>query len=192
MPVKKKIQALEKKIMKDKAKLTKLRRKAKKEKIDDYEIKMGAKKVKLSTLFGEKNEMLLVHNMGFGCPYCTLWADGLNGLVKPLEDRAAFVVENEETPTAQKKFAQSRGWKFKMASTAGTSLKKDLGFQNQDGNEPGVSALIKDKKGKIFRVSHSSFGPGDNFCVMWDLCDLLPPSSWEPKFRYDASTRKKK
>ena len=40
--------------------------------------------------------------MGRGCSYCTLWADGFNGLRHHFEDRAAFVVVSPDTPEQQK------------------------------------------------------------------------------------------
>ena len=30
-------------------------------------------------MFGEHDMLLLIHNMGQGCRYCTLWADGFTG-----------------------------------------------------------------------------------------------------------------
>ena len=55
------------------------------ESVEDYElIGWGNKKVRLSSLFGEKDELILVHNMGRGCPYCTMWADGFNGVLPHL------------------------------------------------------------------------------------------------------------
>ena len=35
----------------------------------------------LLELFGEKDQLLVIHNMGRGCRYCTLWADGFNGFL---------------------------------------------------------------------------------------------------------------
>ena len=135
-------------------------------------------------MFGKKKEMLLIHNMGSDCPYCTLWADGFNGLKNHLENRAAFVVENDDSVKTQAKIKKSRNWSFKMVSSEGASLKEDLGFKEGNNYAPGVSALIKDSKGKIFRVSSTYFGPGDNYCALWDLFDLLPPKEWSAKFKY--------
>src|SRR6516164_9513796 len=54
--------------------------------------------------------------MGASCPYCTLWADGFNGLLPHIENRAAFVVASPDDPQAQEKFKASRGWRFPMVS----------------------------------------------------------------------------
>jgi hypothetical protein len=35
-------------------------------------------------------------------------------------------------------------------------------------------------------VSDASFGPGDDFCTLWHLFDLIPEGSgdWQPKYKY--------
>ena len=144
-------------------------------------------KVTLSSIFGGKEDLILIHNMGRSCPMCTMWADGFNGVVHHLEDRAAFAVISPDPPAAQKKFAQGRGWKFRMYSAHRTSFNREMGFETKDGDpEPGVSVFRKGDKGKVFRVAKSRFGTGDKFCIVWPLFDLLPGGSegWSPKFKY--------
>lgn len=158
------------------------------EPVENYQLTTREGEVKkLAELFGDKDEMLLVHNMGQACPYCTLWADGLNGLVPHLENRAAFIVASPDSPEQQQKFSESRGWKFKMASVQGTTLPSDLGFEPEPKSYyPGVSALYKDAQGNIFRTGKAFFGPGDDFCAAWPMLDLLKDgdNGWEPKYRY--------
>ena len=147
----------------------------------------NGRKVALSSLFGEKDNLILVHNMGTSCPYCTMWADGFNGVLDHLEDRAAFALVSPNAPPVQKRFASSRGWRFKMVSSKGTTFSNDMGFETKQGSpEPGVSIFHKDCRGKIYRVSRDEFGPGDEYCIVWHFFDLLPEGSkgWEPKFRY--------
>ncbi|HEY4822831.1 MAG TPA: hypothetical protein VIH83_04000 [Candidatus Bathyarchaeia archaeon] len=51
-----------------------------KEKVREYVLTDSeGGKAALSTLFGKKDDLILVHNMGRSCPYCTMWADGFNG-----------------------------------------------------------------------------------------------------------------
>ncbi len=183
-----KIYALYEEISAKKAEMYALMRSAERFEVQDYKLlNRDGSEVLLSELFGNKQEMILVHNMGTRCPYCTLWADGFNGIYKHLEDRAAFVVSTPDSPEVMDNFGKSRGWNFRMASTAACSLKKDLGFQLEDGSYyPGVSTLLKDENGKIYHIAKSFFGPGDDFCALWYLFDLLPNPNpdWEPKFRY--------
>src|SRR5215470_17237168 len=72
--------------------------------------------IKLSELFGEKDTLFVVHNMGASCRYCTLWADGFNGVFEHLRSRASFVVASPDAPEKQRLFAQGRGWRFPMIS----------------------------------------------------------------------------
>src|SRR5688572_22583204 len=101
-PIRKKVRKLEARIAKDKVALSKLRDRAKPEPIRDYEfLDAKGKRIKLSSLFGNRKELVLIHNMGAGCAYCTLWADGFNSLLPHLQDRAAFVVESPDRPKTQ-------------------------------------------------------------------------------------------
>ena len=137
----------------------------------------------LSELFGDKRELILVHNMGKHCPYCTLWADGLNGLLPYLTQRAAFVVSTPDPWQEMDAFANLHHWNFAMVSTQGCSLKADLGFQLDDGSYyPGVSTFQKTDAGKIEHVARTFFGPGDDFCALWPLFDLLAVENkdWMP------------
>lgn len=178
----------EEEFVKVRERLAELRRQLPKEKVQDYALKgWDGKDARLSCFFGDKNDLILIHNMGTGCAYCTMWADGFNGVLHHLENRAGFVVVSPNDTETQKKFAASRGWKFKMYSAKGTSFNKDMGFENEKGGaQPGVSVFRREGDGRIFRVSKASFGPGDDFCSVWHLFDLLAEGTagWEPKFKY--------
>jgi predicted dithiol-disulfide oxidoreductase (DUF899 family) len=156
--------------------------------VEDYAFTDHAgKKVALSSLFGEKNDLIVVHNMGTGCPYCTLWADGFVGAVKHLEDRSGFVVISPDAPDVQRRFHESRGWNFRMVSAQGTTFNKDMGFEGADGGPwPGVTTFHREPDGKVVRVASAPFGPGDDFCIVWPFVDLLADGQggWEPKYKY--------
>lgn len=139
----------------------------------------------LASLFGSKDILFVVHNMGKSCVHCTQWADGFNGSLEHLEDRAAFVISSPDLPDVQKTFADSRNWKFTMVSHNGTSFAKDMGYHPQEGYWPGVSVFRKGGD-RILRVSDTNFGPGDDFNAVWNLFDLIPegPDGWEPKYSY--------
>ncbi|MBM3581553.1 MAG: DUF899 domain-containing protein [Alphaproteobacteria bacterium] len=154
--------------------------------VEDYEFSTTRGTIRLSGLFGEKNDLFVIHNMGASCPYCTLWADGYNGVYDHLANRAAFVVSSPDAPAAQKKFARSRGWRFPMISHRGTTFARDMGYGSEkEGWRPGVSVFRKER-GHILRVSDASFAPGDDYCALWHFFDLLPggPGNWRPKFKY--------
>jgi predicted dithiol-disulfide oxidoreductase (DUF899 family) len=170
------IRRLESSIRKQKQKLAALRRRAPKEAVEDHVlIDSYGKPIVFSDLFDSRNELILVHNMGTQCTSCTLWADGFNGQLRHLEKRAAFVVESPEEPAVQRQFAADRGWGFRMVSSKGSPFRKAMGYETPDGFPwPGISCFTRDGKGRIFRVSHTPLGPGDNYCTFWDLLDLLP------------------
>lgn len=146
----------------------------------------SGKKVHLSDLFGKHDELIVIHNMGKSCAYCTLWADGFNGWTSHLENRAGFALVTPDAPADLKKFAKSRGWTFKTYSSQGSEFKKYLGFQDEQGRaQPGVSTFYREK-GRIYNIANDSFGPGDPYCGFWPLLDLLKKgiNGWGPKFIY--------
>src|SRR4030065_2873826 len=106
-----------------------------KQAVKDYNLlDQQSRKVKFSSLFGKKENLILIHNMGKACTYCTMWADGFNGVVPHLENRAAFAVVSPDPPPVQKKFYNSRKWKFKMLSSKGSTFAKDMGFEGAQGD----------------------------------------------------------
>jgi predicted dithiol-disulfide oxidoreductase (DUF899 family) len=155
------------------------------EPVKDYELATTGGPVRLSQLFGGKADLFVIHNMGASCRYCTLWADGYNGLYPHIADRAAFVVSTPDAPDAQKKFAEGRGWRFPMVSHAGTTFAADMGYKSDKGFKPGISAFQK-KGGQIVRVSDTHLEPGDDFCAVWHMLDMLPEGAngWAPQYKY--------
>ena len=181
------VDRLEKELQKKKEELAQLRRKLPPQKVANYDFQTQSGSVQLSELFGGKPDLLVIHNMGKKCPYCTLWADGLNGVRQHLKYRAGFVLSSPDDPQTQAEFANSRGWKFRMVSVKGNTFAKDMGYQTEKGGYwPGVSAFRKTAAGEIERVSHTGFGPGDDFCSVWHLLDLFAEGAngWEPNFKY--------
>jgi predicted dithiol-disulfide oxidoreductase (DUF899 family) len=155
------------------------------EEVVDYEFATLDGKVRLSSLFGDKDTLLVIHNMGTGCASCTMWADGFNGVFEHLRDRAAFVVSSPDRPERQQSFAAGRGWKFPMVSVQGTRFAEDAGYWLDGRPMPGVS-VFKRRDGKILRVADTGFADGDDFCSVWRLFDLMPEGAagWRPKFSY--------
>jgi predicted dithiol-disulfide oxidoreductase (DUF899 family) len=154
--------------------------------VADYEFATLRGPVRLSELFGGKADLILIHNMGLECCNCTLWADGLNGIYHHLADRAAVVVSSPDPPDVQQRFAQGRGWKFPMVSHQATTFAADMGYRSKSGDWlPGISVFKRDGK-RILRVSDAGFEPGDDFCTLWHILDLLPGGvgDWAPKFSY--------
>jgi predicted dithiol-disulfide oxidoreductase (DUF899 family) len=159
------------------------------EPVADYTFATARGPKRLSELFGSKRDLFVIHNMGSSCPYCTLWADGYSGLYRHLASRAAFVVSSPDAPTVQQRFAKSRGWRFTMVSHQGTTFAADMGYRSKSGGWlPGISAFRRQGK-DIVRLADAAGAPGDDFCSLWHVLDLLPegPAGWQPRIRYGAA-----
>ncbi|GAB4316507.1 MAG: DUF899 family protein [Candidatus Zixiibacteriota bacterium] len=181
------LQAAEKELEALRRRVVELRRKAGAQTVGDYTLKdPDGNPVQLSSLFGDRNDLIIIHNMGRGCRYCTLWADGFTGFLPHIEDRAAFAVVSPDEPSVMKAFAEGRGWTFRILSNHGGTFTRDVGFENDGKVSPGVSTFHRDPDGTIRRVGCAVFGPGDDFCAIWHIFDLLDngPDGWEPQYSY--------
>jgi predicted dithiol-disulfide oxidoreductase (DUF899 family) len=182
------IESMEKEVMALKKKIHEARRALPPEPVKDHTLwRPDGHAVSLHELFNGKRDLIVVHNMGRSCVYCTVWADGFVGFTGHIADRAGFVLTSPDEPDVLREFAESRGWTFPCASHAGTTFAKDLGFQPKPGeNWPGASGLRLRDDGSIVRIAKSMFGPGDDFCAIWPLLELLEGGAgkWQPKLRY--------
>ena len=167
--------------------LNQLKRETARGEIEDYSLTgPDGESIRLSSLFGEHDDLVVIQNMGRSCVYCTLWADGFNGVREHLENRAALAVVTPDAPAIQQGFAEGRGWTFRMLSSAGGRFKRDLGFESEEGEQmPGVSTFRRNGTG-IVNVANDFFGPGDSYCGVWHVLDLLEGGAdgWSPKYRY--------
>jgi predicted dithiol-disulfide oxidoreductase (DUF899 family) len=163
---------------------------APRQEVQDYVLAGWDGPVRLSELFGDKRDLIVIHNMGVGCTSCTMWADGFNGVYDHLASRAAFVVASPDTVDAQKRLAAGRGWRFPMVCYAQSPLAQDLGYRDladsrHGGWNAGVSVFRRDGE-RILRVSDAEFMEFDDFCVVYHLFDLIPDAdmNWAPSFSY--------
>lgn len=188
MMVNSKIEELEQQIRGLKKQLLEARKVLPRQEVEDYTFKRpDGSDVRLSQLFGDKKDLLVIHNMGRSCPYCTLWADGFNGFTRHFENRAGFALVSPDPVDVLRDFGASRGWKYTYLSGHDNDFAKQLGFHTEtDGYWPGFSTFRKDDDGKIYRVGCAVFGPGDDYCSIWPMLDLFQdgPDGWEPKYTY--------
>ncbi len=139
----------------------------------------------LRELFGDREKLLVIHNMGQGCRYCTLWADGFNGLLPHLESVMSVVLVSKDRPVIQRRFANSRGWRFRVASHQGGDYIREQTVSADSDNMPG--AVVYERKGNtIYRKNECAFGPGDMFSSMWNLLGMagFGGDDWTPQFNY--------
>jgi predicted dithiol-disulfide oxidoreductase (DUF899 family) len=181
------ILTLESKIREKDEQLTELKKELAHQDVQEYEFETIDGKISLSALFADKEDLIVIHNMGKHCAYCTMWADGFNGVLQHIRNRTSFVVISPNNPEVQKEFSDGRGWKFTMVSAENNTFIKDMGFELEDGKYmPGVSFFHKDIQGNVTRTGKDFFGPGDVYSSPWQLFKFLKTgiNNWTPKFNY--------
>lgn len=116
------------------------------ESVQDYTLyDQAGKGVKLSTMFGRHDRLVVLHNMGKSCPNCALWGDEFNGMLTHLDKVTGFCVVGPDDPKTQAAYLKERGWQCKLYSGQGTSFIRDLGFEDDKGKvQPGVSILTRE------------------------------------------------
>ncbi len=179
------LQEAEKELFELTEKVAKLRRDTIATPVKNYVFQTEQGEVTLLELFGSRDILFLIHNMGQGCRYCTLWADGLNGFIPHLESQFAFTLVSKDNPLIQRQFANSRNWRFKLVSHGGGDYIKEQSVALDSGNAPGIVCYTR-KGDEIFRKNSSQFGPGDEFCSQWNILSLagLTSKEWVPQFNY--------
>jgi predicted dithiol-disulfide oxidoreductase (DUF899 family) len=179
------IKHIEQQIYNLNAKLTELRKANPSEQVPNYTFKTLEGETTLLDMFGEKDKLLLIHNMGQGCRYCMLWADGFDGFLPHLESVMSVTLVSKDPPELQRQYANSRGWRFRLASHGGGAYIKEQSVTPGEANAPGAVVYERVRDG-IFRKNSSEFGPGDIFCSMWGLLGLagMGEAEWTPQYNY--------
>jgi predicted dithiol-disulfide oxidoreductase (DUF899 family) len=179
------VAALETQIYELTTKLNRLRQAETGSEVRNYNFATQAGETSLLELFGEQDTLLLIHNMGQGCRYCTLWGDGFNGFLPHLESAMSVVMVSKDEPDLQRQFANNRGWRFRLASHGGGEYMTEQSVMDGAGNMPGAVAYTREGD-SIRRKNAVVFGPGDRFCSAWNLLALagLGEDKWTPQFAY--------
>lgn len=179
------IAAIEKQIFELTTQLQTLRKTHRGNAVPDYAFQTLDGRVMLSDLFGDRDTLLAIHNMGQGCRYCTLWADGFNPFLPHLESVMSVVLLSKDAPDVQRRFANDRQWRFRMASHSGGDYIHEQGVMPDSHNMPGAVVYVRNGD-KIHRKNACVFGPGDLYCSMWGLLGLagLGEADWTPQYGY--------
>ncbi len=179
------IAQLEKQIYELTNRLNELRKHSEGTPIPEYTFTTDTGSATLRDFFGDNDRLLMIHNMGQGCRYCTLWGDGFNGLLPHLESAMSVVMVSKDAPEKQREFANNRGWRFRLASHAGGDYIREQTVMAGADNMPGA-VMYERVDDKVLRKHAAVFGPGDLYCSMWNLLGLagLDASDWTPQFAY--------
>lgn len=157
--------------------------------------------VRLSELFADPAKPLMIFHYMWApadaapCPMCTMWADGYNGVMRHLAQRANVALVAKQELGKLRDFARERSWpNLRLLSSHDTSFNADFGMEDADGNQvPGVSTFTKDGDGTVrhfYTVSamldDAVFNGMDMLNPVWNLFDLLPEGrgDWMPNLKY--------
>lgn len=181
------IQALEREIFEKTHRLNVLRaeQSGNAQPVDNYTFETAEGPVSLLALFGDRDRLILIHNMGQGCRYCTLWGDGLNPFVPHLESVVALAMVSKDAPDVQRRFANDRGWRFRMASHGGGRYMKERISVSGEDNVPGA-ACYRRQGDSITCTGSTMFGPGDLYCSAWHFLTLAGVGfdAFTPQYHY--------
>ena len=153
--------------------------------VRNYSFDTLAGEVSLIDLFAGKETLLMIHNMGQGCRYCMVWGDGLNGFLPHLEAVMSVVMVSRDDAQSQQRYANSRSWRFRMASHRGGDYITEQSTAEGSNNMPGV-VCYQLEGDRIMRSNAASFGPGDLYCSLWNFLALagLTSDDWTPQYNY--------
>lgn len=153
--------------------------------IRNYTFETLAGPTDLLTLFADKEKLLMIHNMGDACRWCTSWADGLNAALPHLENSFSVVLVSKNQPLTQRRFALERGWKFRMVSHGGGEYAVEQTVTPGEPDMPGIVCYVRNED-MIFRKNASEFGPGDFFNPLFHVVTLagVGLEEFTPQFSY--------
>ena len=153
----------------------------------------------LAGLFGPHSQLIVNHFMfgpdwEEGCPSCSFWADGYNGLDIHLAHRdTAFVVVSNTSLDKIEKYRTRMGWAFRWVSSMGSDFNRDFhvsftpeelesgevvynftkrGFPATEA--PGISVFHKPDAETVVHT-YSTYARGlDMLNPAYHLMDILP------------------
>ncbi len=168
----------------------------------DLDLDGPISKIRLSDLLGESDQPLIVYQYMYGgaqnepCSSCTMWVDGFNGVSQHIDQKVKIAVVAEAEIGVLRSWGRTRGWRdLRLLSSAGSSFKTDLNFQDEEGRQlSGVSVFGRAAGGSPghFYSASAIMGAGevrgiDLLTPVWSLLDLTPGGrgEWLPALTYD-------
>ncbi|HSF94296.1 MAG TPA: thioredoxin family protein [Thermohalobaculum sp.] len=165
----------------------------------DYRFRTPDGEKTLGDLFGPHSQLIVSHFMfgpdwEQGCPSCSFWADGYNGLEVHMAHRdAGFVAVSNTAPEKIGAYRQRMGWSFPWVSSLGSEFNRDfqVSFTEADkvdgevyynyarrrfpaSEAPGISVFYKPEPGTVVHT-YSTYARGlDMLNAAYHLMDLLP------------------
>ncbi len=174
---------------------------------EDYVLDDTSGSVKLSELFGDKFDTLLIYSYMFSpamkapCPMCTSFLDSLEGAALHLAQRVNLAVVAKSPIERIQQFAQTRGWRrLRLLSSANNSYNRDYRGESPEGGQLPMMNVFVRRKGKIYHsyATELQFMPPDKgqnqrhidmMWPLWNVLDLTPEgrgANWFPSLTYPS------
>jgi predicted dithiol-disulfide oxidoreductase (DUF899 family) len=138
-------------------------------------------------LFGRHDTLFVYHLMFHpdddeGCPMCSMWIDGFNGVAHHIEQHTAVAVIAKAPLPKLRAWAARRGWnELRILSSYGTTFNADMNAELEDGAQrPMASVFVKDDdEVRHFYTLPANFLDDaergiDQLSPVWNILDLLP------------------
>ena len=151
------------------------------------------RQVRLSELFGEGQDTLILYNYMYGpsmaqpCDGCTPLLDAIEGAVPHVGQHVQFVLVARSPIERIRAFTDDRGWStFRILSSAHNTYNLDYFGETEDGDQiPMVNVFHREPDGSIhlFWGSEMWFEPpdpgqdqrqSDSINAAWNILDLTP------------------
>jgi predicted dithiol-disulfide oxidoreductase (DUF899 family) len=155
---------------------------------EDYVFDEPSRQVRLSELFEDGKDTLLVYSYMFGpkmaapCTSCTSMLDSLDGASPHVTQVANLVVAARSPIERVVDFARGRGWKhLRLLSSAGNAYNRDYPGENEAGDQLPMMNVFTRRKGRIYHTYGTEllFAPADrgqdgrHIDQVWPLWNLL-------------------
>ena len=157
--------------------------------VENYVFAGPEGEVQLAELFGV-HDTLIIYSYMYGpdsehpCPMCSAFMDSLNGQLKHINQRAAFVVAARSPYPRIEALAQERGWdEVPWVSAAGNTYAQDYKSEMPNGAQVPMCNVFVKEGGVVrhFWTSEMFFAPSDfhprhvdMLWPLWHIFDITP------------------
>lgn len=172
---------------------------------EDYTFDSAGGPVRLSELFDQGKDTLLVYNFMFGpqmpepCPYCSSILDSVDGAAPHVAQRVNLAIVAKSPIERVLGFARERGWRhLRLLSSAANTYNRDYHGENAAGDQLPMMNVFTRRRGRVYHAwaTELFFAPADRgqdkrhvdlIWPVWNLLDMTPEgrgAKWGPKLRY--------
>lgn len=154
--------------------------------VADYEFADAAGPVRLSELFDDPDQPLILYHFMFGkdhdapCPMCAMWADGWNGVASHVRHNVNFALVSSAPIDQTTTMTLDRGWtNLRWISAADNTFKLDIGGEDSNGNQSPFISVYELIDGQLTlsysgaaQIAEGHWRGVDLLSPVWHLLDL--------------------